>query len=212
MADNVFGNPITNSTLQAMPDYEGKVITRRDRAYVALNMKNAQGKDKDAQDYVEKLREEWGSGVATLCLIYNATGDTIKFVCEYSWHGHIGPSPYPSEIENGQWGAFLHVKTAVVPSGSAASCVYRGQNNNGQLCDWMVAWSNPYHRLFADNKAYTAIREQGHYEAPHDYWEYIFSLLNDLSHRDKWNGCLSNVSTGSDTNPLCVGIFTLTYP
>ncbi|KAA0038316.1 23 kDa jasmonate-induced protein-like [Cucumis melo var. makuwa] len=151
MADNVFGNPITNSTLQAMPEYEGKTITRRDRAYVAFNMKNAQNKDRSARDHVEKLREEWGHGVATLCLIYNATGDTITFVCEHSWHGHIGSGPYPSEIANGQWGAFLHVKTAVVPSGSAGACVYRGLNNYGEVCDWMVAWSNPYYRLFADN-------------------------------------------------------------
>ncbi|XP_038880403.1 23 kDa jasmonate-induced protein-like [Benincasa hispida] len=210
MADNVFGNPITNSTLEAMPEYEGKTITRQDRAHVALNMKNAQGKDKAAQDYVENLRIKWGDGVATLCVVYNATGDTIKFVCEYSWHGHIGSSPYPYEIANGQWGAFLHVKTAYGMAGSAGAVVYRGLNNFDTSCDWMVAWSNPYYRSVSDNTAYTEIREMGHYDT-HDYWEYIFDLLNEsgLVHADSWNNCLSNVSTGSDTNPIFEGILTL---
>ena len=42
MGSNVFGNPITNKTLEQMPDYIGKKITRKDRAEVAMNMKNAE--------------------------------------------------------------------------------------------------------------------------------------------------------------------------
>ncbi|CAK9326820.1 unnamed protein product [Citrullus colocynthis] len=210
MAYNVFGNPITNQTLEAMPEYEGKTITRRDRAHVALNMKNAEDKDKNAREYVENLKKRWGTGVSTLCLIYNATGDTITYVCEHDWHGHIGPGPYPIEIANGQWGGFLHVKTSGTATGSSAAVVYRGLNNDGVHCDWMAAWSNPWDRSSWDNTAYTEIREEGHYDK-YDNWGYISKLLysSGYSKSDNWNGCISNVTTGSDTSPIFEGIFSL---
>lgn len=73
------------------------------------------------------------------------------FVTDHSWHGHIGPGPYPTRIENGQWGGFLHVKTSGTATGSSAAVVYRGVNNNDQHCDWMAAWSNPWNRSTSDN-------------------------------------------------------------
>ena len=100
---------------------------------------------------MEGLKKQWGTGVSTLCLIYNATGDPIDFVTDHSWHGHIGPGPYPTRIENGQWGGFLHVKTSGTATGSSAAVVYRGVNNNDQHCDWMAAWSNPWNRSTSDN-------------------------------------------------------------
>ncbi|GAV82716.1 hypothetical protein CFOL_v3_26167 [Cephalotus follicularis] len=74
MAANVFGNPITDETLQSMTKYEKKQITRIDRVHEALNMKNAQSKDVNAQTYVENLDKQYGKGITTLCLVYNATG------------------------------------------------------------------------------------------------------------------------------------------
>ena len=61
MASNVFGTPITDATLQAMPDYIGKEITATDRAHVALNMKNAENKDVNARSFVgfEKEVRQW---------------------------------------------------------------------------------------------------------------------------------------------------------
>lgn len=59
-------------------------------------------------------------------------------------------------------------------------------------------------------QAYTEIREKGHY-TDNDHWNYISNLLYDsgLSKSDTWNGCVSHVTTGSDTSPICEGIFTL---
>lgn len=148
---NVFGTPVTNATLEAMPEYEGKEITRMDRAHVALNKMHTEDKDKNAREYVHNLKEEWGTGVSTLCLLYNATGDTITFVLEHNWHGHVGPAPYPIQIANGQWGAFLHVKTSGAATGSSAAIVYRGKNNNDVGCDWMAAWSNPWNPASSSN-------------------------------------------------------------
>ncbi|CAK9327853.1 unnamed protein product [Citrullus colocynthis] len=72
-----------------MPEYEGRTITRRDRAHVAFNMKNAEDKDRNAREYVENLKKRWGTGVSALCLIYNATGDTITYAyTEIREEGH----------------------------------------------------------------------------------------------------------------------------
>ncbi|KAF3449401.1 hypothetical protein FNV43_RR10134 [Rhamnella rubrinervis] len=209
MASNVFGNPITDDTLKAMPEYIGKVITATDRAHVALKMKNAENKDVNARTFVENLKSRYGNGVSTLCLIYNATGGTLRFVGSHNWYGRIGESPYPNQIANGQWGAYLHVKTAVVASGSVAACVYRGENASGTGRDWMLAWYNPWNRLFNNNRVYTEIRAARHYET--DHWNYIYNILknNGLSYSDTWGGCESSVSSGSSTSPIFEGVMTL---
>ncbi|CAN6573783.1 unnamed protein product [Malus baccata var. baccata] len=188
MAYNVFGNPITDETLKGMPEYVNKQIRKVDRAHVALNMKNAAEKDFNARTYVEKLKEQYGGGVSTLCLVYNATGDTISY-----------------------WGAFLHVKTAIDFYGSTAAVVYRGLNNVGEECDWMLSWSNPLDRTSSTNTVYTQIRE-------HDHFKYLWSLNLDYLARgqtygkDTWNGCVSIMSTGIDTHPIVEAILTFKNP
>lgn len=97
-----FGNPITNSTLEAMLEYEGKTMTRWDRAHMAFNMKNDQDKDNNARQYVEMLKLQEDYNICTLCLIYNAVGDTITFVCHNNWCRHLGPGRCPIEIASGQ--------------------------------------------------------------------------------------------------------------
>ncbi|KAK1283713.1 hypothetical protein QJS10_CPB21g01718 [Acorus calamus] len=210
MAYNVFGNPITNSTLEGMHEYHGETITRTNRAHVALNMKNTAEKDVNVRKYVENLKARWGTGVSTLCLLYNATGDTVTFVTSHDWRGHIGPAPYPIEIANGQWGGFLHVKTPGKASGSSAAVVYHGKNEAGDGCDWMASWCNPWDRKLYNNTAYTEIREAGHFDNT-TVWDVVCDKLFSWghTHADKWNGCLSTVTTGSDTSPIYEGILTL---
>ncbi|XP_010920412.2 23 kDa jasmonate-induced protein [Elaeis guineensis] len=211
MASNVFGNPITDQTLRGLPEYKDKpVITATDRATVALNMKNAGNKDVNARKFVENLKERYGNGVSTLCLVYNATGGTLNFVLSHDWHGHIGESPYPQQIDNGQWGAYLHVHTSGAAVGSSAAVVYRGKNEGGTTCDWMFGWSNPWNRWGNDNTVYTEIREYRHYE-DNDHWNYIQDKVegSGLTHSDTWNGCVSTVATGSSTSPILQAILTL---
>nr|XP_028964041.1 23 kDa jasmonate-induced protein-like isoform X1 [Malus domestica] len=208
MAYNVFGNPITDETLKGMPEYADKQIGRLDRAYVALNMKNAAEKDFNARTHVEKLKEQYGDGVSTLCLVYNATGETIRYAYKKDWYGHIGNAPYPPLIANGQWGAFLHVKTAGESSGSNAAVVYRGLNIVNEECDWMLSWSNPWDRTKSDNTVITEIRGLNHFES---YWSLIYGYLEkgQAYSKDRWNGCVSIMSTGSDTSPIVEAILTL---
>ncbi|XP_072973032.1 23 kDa jasmonate-induced protein-like [Typha angustifolia] len=209
MAYNVFGTPITTKTLERMSEYIGKTITRKDRAKVALDMKNAESKDVNARQFVEQLKERYGNGVATLCVIYNATGDPLTYITSHDYFGHIWHSPYPYKIENGQWGAFLHGKVAGATSGSNATVVYRGMNQAGNHCDWMLAWDNPWNRIIYSCKAYTEIREPNHFDST------VWGVISDKMERssihceDVWNGCWSGVSIGDDTTTVYEGIMTL---
>lgn len=153
MASNVFGNPITNETLEAMPKYQGKKITAEDRAYEALLMKNADGKDVNARKFVESLKPKYSVVVVTTaCLIYNATGNRLRYVGSNDWEGHIGDSPYPMVLENGQWGAFLHIQKIPALAGSIGAAVYHGQDENGVASDWMLSWFNPWNRGLDNNR------------------------------------------------------------
>lgn len=141
---NVFGDEVDNKMLEKIPEYEGKDITQIDRARVAWNDENAGRKKTNANDYVKTLKELSGNGVSTLCLVYNATGDSIAMVTDHDWYGNIGSVPYPNEIGNGQWAAFLHVKKSGVASGSLAGIVYRGKNTSGKNKDYLLCWATPW--------------------------------------------------------------------
>ncbi|XP_052183559.1 23 kDa jasmonate-induced protein-like [Diospyros lotus] len=204
MAYNVFGNPITNTTLRGLPEYcEKQTITRTDKAHVALNGKKEGVKYENARQHVQKLKEEWGVGVSTLCLIYNATGGPVYYVTSHNYLGHIGPAPYPQMIANGQWAAFFHVKTTGELSGSTAAVVYRGKNEAGQECDWMLGWSNPYDTNKWKNMVYTEIKEANHFEDG-SLWGSIADKMYQcgMFESGNWNGCVSYVSTESNTSPV----------
>ena len=87
----------------------------------------------------------YGNGISTKCLIYNATGATLDFITYKDWQGHIFETPHPSQIQNGQWGAFLHVHPKAAARGSAGAAVYRTKRPSGSdSCDWLFCWSIPY--------------------------------------------------------------------
>ncbi|GKV49839.1 hypothetical protein SLEP1_g56566 [Rubroshorea leprosula] len=204
MANNVFGDPITDHTLRNMPEYKGKQIKKKDRAEVALLFKNSGNKSENAKSYLDKLKGQVGNEISTFGLVYNATGDTITFVDEQTWSGEIDPSTYPSAIENGQWGAFLHIKTPGAICGSHAAVVYRCKNERGRHYDWVVAWDNPWSRISYENKVYTEIRKENDFEGS---WEAIQNIVtqktNDYNnHQETSNGCKSTVAIGEYPSPL----------
>lgn len=87
----------------------------------------------------------FGNGISTKCLIYNATGATLNFVTNKDWQGYVYEAPYPSQIQNGQWGAFLHVKKSVVAKGSIGAVVYRTKiPSSSSSCDWLFCWRIPF--------------------------------------------------------------------
>ncbi|XVF05200.1 hypothetical protein REPUB_Repub05bG0151400 [Reevesia pubescens] len=194
----VFGKPITDETLKAMVEYHGKTITLEDKARVALMMKNSQDEDVKVRQQVEKLMEKEGAGVTTVCLIYNATGDTLTLVSHHDWSGQIGFTPYPPRIENGQWGMFLHVNdSAKSDAASAGAVVYRGKNRNGKDRDWMQAWINK-----KPNKAYSEIREVGHWNVNDDAaWGLVYAKLSRscIMNTEIYEGGYSVVVIGNQT-------------
>ncbi|TQD84248.1 hypothetical protein C1H46_030179 [Malus baccata] len=148
-----------------------------------------------------------------LCLVYNATGDMIKFHANKDWYGHIGETPYPTEILNGQWGAFLHVQTtSPLPlARSNAAVVYRGLNNAGSECDWLLSWSNPFNR--EGNKmmqVYTVVRKAGHFDTA---WDEMSKGLerNHETTVDTSNGCVSSMTIRNSTSPIVEAILTLEH-
>ena len=103
----------------------------------------------------------------------------------------------------------MHVKTSGAATGSSAAVVYRGMNEAGVECDWMLSWSNPWNRASWDNTAYTEIREARHYETVS--WRDVSNLLykSGITHSDKWKGCTSDVSTGRGTTVVFEAIMSL---
>ncbi|KAG6469618.1 hypothetical protein ZIOFF_070548 [Zingiber officinale] len=88
MATNVFGNPVTDDTVRLVfPNIT--VITARDRAGVALQYMNADEKATNVSRFVHNLKEAYGTGTSTLCMIYNATGGNLSFVLNHTWEGAV---------------------------------------------------------------------------------------------------------------------------
>ncbi|KAL2906710.1 23 kDa jasmonate-induced protein [Bienertia sinuspersici] len=167
MASSVFGTPVTDAMLRKMPEYQGKnSISQQDRAKVALDKVNAEGKSLDARNLLEKLQTRFGGTdlVSTMCLIYNATGASMTFVIAQDWKGRLCESAYPVIIANGQWGVFLHGQYY---GGSSEKCsragiVYSALNNEGIEKHWFMGFSNSNTGYY--NQLYTEIREPGHYD------------------------------------------------
>uniref|UniRef100_A0A803MD52 23 kDa jasmonate-induced protein-like n=1 Tax=Chenopodium quinoa TaxID=63459 RepID=A0A803MD52_CHEQI len=190
-----------------MRRYKGKTITQEDRAREAIRYIQAGKKNTDALNHALKLKYDYGDGVSTLCLLYNATGDTLKLVEDQKkdWNGQIYKEEPPRSFENGQWIAFLHVHPGPKPSGSEAARVYRGKNINGETRDFLVAWMTPW--SVDQNSAYTEVREENHFP---QYWDYIkeekLEKAGKITKDETDAHLVSTVSIGGLTSPefICV--------
>ncbi|CAN6707659.1 unnamed protein product [Malus baccata var. baccata] len=209
MGRDLFGNPITTATLEGMPEYRSGKITRIDRARVAMDMKKARGKDYvKARAHLEHLKDESGTKLANLVLIYNATGDTVRCVGQKDWIGV--DIVYPPLIGNGQWAAFLTVKNPSYSYGSTSAVVYRGKNADGNNCDYMLSWSNPADRVKWDNTVCTQVCRTNHFDNGAT-WNEIYDHLcrTRSSQEDTWHGCTSTISTDSAIFAVVEGTLTL---
>ncbi|KAK9735896.1 hypothetical protein RND81_04G236100 [Saponaria officinalis] len=154
MASNVFGTPVTDATLMGMTEYHDKPIEAVHRAKVALEMKNSEGKDKEARSYIESVQEAIErKGVK--CFIYNATGGPLKLITAFEYTGCVSESPYPNVIQNGQWAAFVHEKNSNASSGAV---IYEEIHGDGR--QFVVGWSQ---RDNVPTKCYAEIRPFGYY-------------------------------------------------
>jgi len=215
---NPFGKPITNETLMPMLRYRRRsgTITQEDRAREAMRLIQEDMKNMEALNHALDLKAEYGSGVSTLVLIYNATGDTLEIVKEQSmdWLGCVYKEETPHTFENGQWVSFLHVRPTGPTAkelGSEGARVVRGKTIDGQVCDylvaWFVPWLSPALLNTPKNAAYTEVREKDHYP---QHWNYIKSGLLERGKKfakdESHQYCSSTVSIGGHTTSELVVI------
>ncbi|KAH7533580.1 23 kDa jasmonate-induced protein [Ziziphus jujuba] len=201
MAPTVFGNPITDETLKALPEYANKEITPKDRAEVALSRKLP------PPDFP----------VNVFGYIYNATGQTLKLAYDHDWSGHVDESlPYPQNIENGQWGSFRHIGDhtpgILSPRLSTAAVVYIASGDlPGRLCKWVLAWDAG---VFAhNNKAFTMFEEPQIVEEKQN-WEALRQKLLNSGHEstDAAYGFKATVSITDGNTPTFHATITLDLP
>ncbi|KAK9681831.1 hypothetical protein RND81_10G030700 [Saponaria officinalis] len=202
---NPFGELIDDEKLEGMSRYFGKPKTQEDRAREALRVQTGVANE-EARKYVDGIKEFYGSGASTLCMIYNATGETLYYVNDHDWYGFLGRTPYPTEIGNGQWVSFLHVHTTAAASGSEAAVIYRGKQKDGLTRDFLLAWSTPIGAWYK-NKAYCEMREAGYSSS----WDDIYGRTNDSDYNDKVDrdGMIVKVSTASGSSPVFTALLTI---
>lgn len=206
MGTNVFGEAVTQELLMAIPEFANRA--RKERADMAMQWKNRDGKYEESVRYVRQLKANWGNGVSTLCVLYNGTGETLSYVTSNNWFGYIYAA-YPPVIANGQWGAFFHVKRTAVASGSQAAVVYRGKSKDGQDTDWMVSWDNPWNKASFSNNVYGEINRAGYFDRI-DWRTIANSMVGvGLQHRSRWNGCVADLKIENGTSPLFEAVLSL---
>ncbi|KAK9681794.1 hypothetical protein RND81_10G029400 [Saponaria officinalis] len=204
---NPFGELVDDEKLDGMTRYNGKTKTQEDRAREAMRVQTGVANE-EARKYVNGVKEFYGDGASTLCMIFNGTGETLYYVDDHDYYGNLGRTPYPVQIGNGQWVSFLHVHTTSASSGSEAALIYRGKQKDGLTRDFMIAWSTPW-GIWYKNKAYCEMREEGQSSS----WDDIYDRTNNSGYDDKVDrdGMIIKVSTASGSSPFYTAILTIPY-
>ncbi|RWW50803.1 hypothetical protein BHE74_00042898 [Ensete ventricosum] len=166
-ANNVLSDPITDETLEGDTEYAKKL--RKLRAAMALDTQMTGNKYESALKYVRDIKEKWGNGVSTLCLLYNATGEPLTL---HTTHD-----------------------CGVRSSTSNAAAVYRGKNDVGEDTDSLLFWDNPWNKAFYSNK----INQAGYYDNIDWGAIAGKGSNAGSQYRAAWKGCVSTVVIESGT-------------
>ena len=146
-------------------------VTQADLASAALQAQSAN--QANARGTLNSYKQEYGEGVCTLVMIYNATGAPLGFRSNADSSGHIGKYPFDSTIENGQWSVFLHVHTSGTAGGSIGALGYDIQDGGMQPVA-VIGWNNPL------NGSSTALGDcwssVGYTDTP---WDTVFNLTEN---------------------------------
>jgi hypothetical protein len=141
---NTFGLAITAETVRAMGRYDHKdTIDQVDCAREAMRLIHAEDKNLDALAYAWDLKGMYGNGKTSIVLVYNATGDRVTLGDGRDWSGRIYGRQPPRDFQNGQWIAFLHVRSPSNPNELQAARVFRGRNVDGRPREFLVSWAIP---------------------------------------------------------------------
>lgn len=141
------------------------------------------------------IKENYGAGVCTVVMIYNACGEPIYLAGNHYWYGHIGEFPVDYRIGNGQYSVFLHIKYGILYTSEGALIYMNSMGTN-----FIVAWDNPF---LGENKVYALIRNDEDYYST-DPWLMLENKLiqsgQDTVTDDTMFTIYSNVGQG--TSPI----------
>jgi hypothetical protein len=170
----IVGNHITSELVKYDPRYQGREVTPKILSEYTLESKSDPDRDAVALGKVNAMKEEYGTGVCTLVRIYNATGDSLKYVVDHDWHGNIWKYPYDDIILNGQWSCFLHAHTYMGNYGTCAALILR---DAVVAQDVFLGWQSPQ---YAVNQVYVETQGLNHWPAVGS-WSYMQHLLDKAS-------------------------------
>jgi len=198
----IVGTVIDDAYVKAQ-DPSIKIVTQGDRAYYALSGQSTY--QKDASDLVNAYKEEYGNGISTLIMIYNATGTTLTLRGSHDYSGHIYKYPYDTTIENGEWSCVLHVHTSGWANGSIGEVGYNIGDGDHVPVGW-CGWNNPF------NSSDTAVADVYQEATYHDAsWETILTKMESGGTNgtggDNGNGYPVKYSIGEDSSPQFIVSF-----
>ncbi|KAI3742554.1 hypothetical protein L1987_60239 [Smallanthus sonchifolius] len=107
---------------------------------------------------------------------------------------------------NGQWGAFLHVKTTAAASGSVGFMVYRVMVDDTEFCNQLISWSNPWSGNY-NNQVYCDIFNDGKVDAPSEVYQKM-EAIDSRQHAVIKNGLLITTKIEEGISPLYEAEFT----
>lgn len=154
------GKLIDNMDVKSYPRYKDQDITPYVLSQVALQQwtsvnSNGETLQQEAARKLSSMKKDYGQGICTLVMIFNASGETLTFQDHQDWSGAWGKYTPDRTIGNGQVMIFLHTKTFMF-RGSEGSLIYRGTSG----LDFLFAWDTPY---WGSNKVYVS-------DNVNDYW------------------------------------------
>mgnify|MGYP001356556598 CR=1 FL=1 len=105
---------------------------------------------------VNAFKEDFGNGVCTRIMVYNASGSILTFQDSTDSSGHWGNNTLPTEIQVGQWATALHEKSRGSATGSCGAVVFHiDMADEVFIISWDVPWSGDNHAC-----CYTMLREK----------------------------------------------------
>ncbi|KAH9602386.1 hypothetical protein KSS87_016834 [Heliosperma pusillum] len=201
---NPFGAVVDNYYLDRLSLYAGEAKTLEFRAREALLAK--QDFAAAAETYVRELKRLYGNGVTAHMMVYNATGDTLRLETYKEEEGHIGRTPYPLVIGNGQWASFLHVKPTSAALGSSGFLVYRGKNASGQVRFYLIGWRVPWKAFGATNSKVLCDVRRSNSFLDWDLLRWRLQLAPGRSATVEKEGGIIEMDIGTGTSPFCHAI------
>lgn len=142
-----YGTPITEQpfreSIKYDESYEKLSLDDINKRMSAQAMRQRAEHKNDAIDRVNGMKEEWGTGVSTRVIIYNALGIPLSKRSSHDSYGHWSRYAPSDRIEVGQWDVSFHVKTSGAATGSCSVVSYNleGYGHDDVL---MIGFNTPW--------------------------------------------------------------------